>query len=221
MTLRDGVADYVFGVDGTADFAWTADELSRLPSAGIVHFGSLTSWMRASEDSVAERVRAYRAAGALISYDPNVRPDLQPDPTHAREQVERAVALADVVKASSDDLAYVYPGTASDEIARAWLALGPRLVVVTNGADGAVAHTATQRVHRPTRPRRDGRHRRRRRRVHERPARRPRGARVGSHSAAIGPRLAGILDHAALVAALTCAKAGADPPRRAELLLPH
>jgi fructokinase len=239
--LLDGVAEYEFTVDATADFAWTDAELARLPAASAVHFGSLASWLPGSDALIAERVRAYRGAGAFVSYDPNVRPGLQPDARRARDQVEDAIRLAHLVKASSDDLAYLYPDVAADEVARRWLALGPDLVVVTNGADGADAFTRHSRVHRP---------------AHRVGMVDTVGAGdaftsglldalVGPESITFSPPVAGsvaetghqrgkpdpqaalsadalaaALDHAGLVAALTCARVGADPPRRAELTCP-
>jgi fructokinase len=107
VRLRNGVAEYEFRTDGTADFAWTAAELARLPAAEWVHFGSLASWLEPSGSLIADRMRAYRAAGTAVSYDPNVRPGLQPDVARARAQVEQAVGLAHLVKASADDVAYV------------------------------------------------------------------------------------------------------------------
>jgi fructokinase len=218
--LSDGIAEYEFDIDGTADFAWTAAELARLPPAAAVHFGSLVSWVPRSEALVADRVRAYRAAGALINYDPNVRPHLQPDPAHARRQVEAAAGLAHLVKVSADDLAYLYPDQPAGEAAADWLALGPHLVVVTGGADGPTAYTPARQVHRPARPVRvvdtvgagdaftsgllD--------------ALAERDALTADAVAGLDPEaLAGVLDHAALIAGLTCARAGADPPRRSEL----
>jgi len=47
--------------------------------------------------------------------------------------------VADVVKASADDLAWLLPGTSPEQAAQEWLARGPAIVAVTLGADGAVA----------------------------------------------------------------------------------
>jgi fructokinase len=213
-----GGAQYRFGVDGTADFGWTAAELSRLPlDTPAFHFGSLTSWLPPGAAPVAARVAELRAAGAFVSYDPNVRPLLQPDPAAARAQVEDAVPLAHLVKTSAEDLAYLYPETNPGEIAGRWLQLGARLVVVTDGGAGATAFTADAAVSRPA-PHVD---------VVDT---------VGAGDAftsglldALGRRgllhpdglsaapLAEVLDEAALVAAVTCSRAGANPPRASEL----
>jgi fructokinase len=77
-----------------------------------------------------------RAAGCLISTDPNWRPHLWEDPPSARPILERLLSLADVVKVSDDEL---QPLTGSDDVeagARRIRAMGPSLVVVTLGARG-------------------------------------------------------------------------------------
>ena len=92
-------------------------------------------------------------------------------PEEARPRVERLVALADVVKASDEDVAWLYPDAALAEVQARWLALGPALVVVTRGADGADALVARGPVHVRRPADRGGRHDRRGRLVHGRPAR--------------------------------------------------
>ncbi len=68
-------------------------------------------------------------------------------PEEARPRVERLVALADVVKASDEDIAWLYPDAAVADVQARWLALGPALVVVTRGAEGADALVARGSVH--------------------------------------------------------------------------
>src|SRR5579859_161437 len=81
----EGVARYEFSVDGTADFGWADPELIELPtSAAVLHFGSLASWLPPGDEAIARAVsRAYHDLAALISYDPNVRPQLQPSAAQA------------------------------------------------------------------------------------------------------------------------------------------
>jgi fructokinase len=213
-----GAARYRFGIAGTADFRWTDAELSRVPAdLAAVHFGSLASWLPPGDAAIARRVAALRAAGVAVSYDPNVRPHLQPDAATARAQVERAVALAHLVKTSEEDLAWLYPAEPVEEVVAGWLALGPSAVVVTRGAAGATAHTRRGSVSRAPVP------------VEIVDT-------VGAGDAFMSGLLAALagrellspdgiavadfgelLDDAGLVAALTCARAGANPPHRADL----
>lgn len=219
----DGVATYAFYIEGTADWQWTPDELRRVPTdSTLVHTGSLASWIAPGATLIAEALRLRRAGGqSLLSYDPNVRPGLLPGPDAARELVEPYLRIAHLVKASDADLAWLYPGRDPLESLRAWSAVGPDLVVLTRGGDGAVAMTA------------DGA-------VVERPARPTAvvdtvGAgdafmagllcaltaralnRADGLSAIAGDTAAVLLDEAGTVASLTCARPGADPPTAAEL----
>lgn len=84
---------------------------------------------------------ALAAATGLVSFDPNIRPALMPERPAARGRVERLVALADVVKASDEDVAWIFPDEPAETVLARWAALGPRLVVVTRGGGGAMART--------------------------------------------------------------------------------
>ncbi|MFN2518606.1 MAG: carbohydrate kinase [Jatrophihabitantaceae bacterium] len=224
VRLEDGVARYEFSIDATVDFQWADSELAALPpTVRWVHFGSLASWMAPGDAAIARRVAALHAAGSVIlSYDPNVRPPLQPEAASARDQVERALRYAHLVKASAEDVAWLYGAQSPESVAQRWLAAGPGLVVITHGGEGATAFVPDAApLDRPVYP----------------------AAVVDTVGAgdaftaglldALGRRnisaphllaglrnpamLAAVLDEAALVAALTCTRAGANPPWRSEV----
>jgi fructokinase len=222
VELAGDQARYQFSLG--ADFQWLAAELAFLPGgAQVVHFGSLASWLPPGDAAVAVEVgRLRRADSVLISYDPNVRPALQPDTAVARRQVEQSVSLAHVVKASSDDLAWLYGPDTVDAVARRWLDLGAGLVVITKGTDGATGWTSNRLpVSRPAFPVQvvdtvgagdaftSG--------LLDALARRDllTPARLAALDDA--STLAGVLDHASQIAGITCSRAGANPPSRAEL----
>ena len=210
-----GSAGYDFTVDGTADFAWTGAELARMPAIDVLHVGSLASWLPPGADVIDHWLSGRPAA--FVSYDPNVRPALQRDRTRARQVVERSVGRANLVKASAEDLAYLYGTEAVEPVARRWLALGPSLVVITRGGEGPIACTAAGTLARPS-PRVEV--------VDTVGAgdaftaglldallrRELTGERIGQDDVAT------ILDEAALVAAITCTRAGANPPTREQVL---
>jgi fructokinase len=79
-----------------------------------------------------------------------VRPALQRYPERAREEVERSVRRADLVKASEEDVRYLYPDSKLEFAVACWLALGPELVVITRGERGPVAYTMTGSIERPS-----------------------------------------------------------------------
>ncbi|WP_375501360.1 carbohydrate kinase [uncultured Jatrophihabitans sp.] len=220
VDLSAGIAEYTFGIDGTADFVFTDAELAGVADrVDALHFGSLTSWTPPGDAAVDRLVTALHGR-VPITYDPNVRPRLQTDCDDARARIERSLALTDLVKTSEEDVAYLYPGTPVDDVARDWLGRGPTVVVVTRGGDGASAHCAAGDVARAVRAVEmvdtvgagdafmtgllDGLV--------------ARGRLSVDGVAALGlDELGDLLDDAGWVAALTCARAGANPPRRAEL----
>ena len=122
-----GAATYAF------DLRWSLDGLA-LPEDDWLHVGSLGATLEPGASVVRAWVEAFPG---VVSYDPNCRPQLMGD--EAVGQVEALVAHADVVKCSDEDAAFLHPGLPLADLAHRWLGLGPSLVVVTRGADGADA----------------------------------------------------------------------------------
>lgn len=135
---QDGQASYTF------DIAWRhfrAPAAALLgPTPDCVHTGSLASMLLPGAEDVAAVVRAARQT-STVSFDPNCRPSLIDDPSSARDRVAALVAHSDIVKASVDDLAWLYPHRAFQDVGRGWLDQGCGLVVVTMGGAGAWACT--------------------------------------------------------------------------------
>ena len=137
----DGAASYEFAI------AWDPAPLE--VAAGefdAVHTGSIGAALEPGATAI-EGLLARMRPDTIVSFDPNVRPALQGEHAAAVERVERFVALADIVKASDEDIAWLYPDATPARILVRWLALGPALVVVTRGADGADALAASGTVH--------------------------------------------------------------------------
>lgn len=134
------VAASRLGPDGAAayEFALTwAPDLPRAGTACLVHVGSIGTLLEPGAGDVVRLVEEARAT-ATVTYDPNLRPSICPDRAAVRRRVERLVQLADVVKASDEDLAWLYPGEAFEDVLRSWAHGGPAVVVGTRGADGAL-----------------------------------------------------------------------------------
>jgi fructokinase len=113
--------------------------------ADLVHVGSIGAIVQPGADTVFRFVETMRD-NSTITYDPNVRPTLVADRSSAIERIESLVALADVVKASEDDLVWLYPHRSLEETSTEWLALGPAIVAVTLGSNGAFAVSASGRA---------------------------------------------------------------------------
>lgn len=211
-----GSASYRFDVDW--QLAGTPAVLPPL----VAHTGSIAAVADPGCRATAALLETYRPS-ATITFDPNVRPALLTDADSARSRIERLVERCDVVKASEEDLRWVDPTRDPHQLARTWLAAGPSIVVVTVGERGATAVCAAGTVAVPAVPvpvvdtigagdafmaglidalwSRD-----------------LLGAGRRASLAAVDPDTLGdVLRAAALCAALTVAKAGADLPDRAAL----
>jgi fructokinase len=138
-----GKANYSFYLNGTADWGWAPDAFSALtdqPPAALV-IGSVAIAM-APGASVIEGLaqKLYANESSTIAIDLNIRPGLGFDRTSERTRVERQIHAAHMVKASDDDLLWLYPERKPDESAQAWATAG-HFVIVTRGADGATLFT--------------------------------------------------------------------------------
>jgi fructokinase len=218
-SLAAGIASYDFRID------WDVGRLDALPvETRCVHTGSLATALEPGKTSVIDLLEREHARGRVtVSYDPNVRPALLGDAARARPDIERVVAIADVVKVSDEDLRWLYPDQADEDVAQAWLASGPALVVVTRGGAGVYAVSASCELHRPavlidlvdtvgagdsfTSGLLDGLHR----------ADLVGGSRREALASVDEATLDSIVDTAARIAAITCSRPGANPPTRAEL----
>lgn len=130
----EGTATYDFQLDWSLDVSEEhIDEL--LANTGLLHVGSIGAMLEPGATVVRRAVERAREH-ALVSYDPNCRPSIIPDSSEARRRAEHIVAGADVVKASDEDLLWLYPNRSVENTARAWLQAGARLVVVTRGPLG-------------------------------------------------------------------------------------
>jgi fructokinase len=218
-SLAAGIASYDFRID------WDLTNLAPLPvEARCLHTGSLATVLPPGSHRVADLMeREHERGRVTVSYDPNVRPALLGDAARARPGIERLVALCDVVKVSNEDLRWLYPDRTDEDVARGWLAAGPALVVVTRGDAEVYAVCAGLELRRPaaaidlvdtvgagdsfTSGLLDGLHR----------ADLIGGARRVALAAIDESTLASVVDSAALVAAITCSRPGADPPTRGEV----
>lgn len=211
-----GAASYDFDLD------WRLPTGRPPGTVSCVHTGSIATLLPPGGEAVLALVER-AAERSTVSYDPNIRP--LGDPEATRQRVEAFVGYADVVKASDEDLAWLAPGQAPEEIAERWLGYGPAVVVVTRGRDGAFGLCRAGRVDLPA----------------------PEIQVVDTVGAGdaftaglldqlaaldlLGPNrlaqlrsigtsdLTEMIQHATRIAAITCTRSGANPPTLAELAL--
>ncbi len=123
----------------------------RGPFAGL-HVGSLACVVEPGRHAVLAAATEAHGLGMAVSYDPNIRPALAPERSVARGIVEQFVAVATVVKASVEDVEWLYPGENPVHRLHQWAAEGDRLVVLTDGPRGCTAVTSSGEVWVPASP---------------------------------------------------------------------
>lgn len=153
-SARTSTATATLGTDGAAtydfDISWDLNgaSLPALAAAQVsehVHTGSIAAVLPPGGQATLVLLEAAKD-NATVSYDPNCRPAISPDVAETRQKVELFVTVSDVVKASDEDLAWLYPHRTPEESLAAWLELGPSLVALTRGAAGPVLLTRQGRV---------------------------------------------------------------------------
>ncbi|MDN3241548.1 carbohydrate kinase family protein [Glycomyces tritici] len=214
-----GSASYAFHVEGTADWQWAPTELPPNPGLDAVHAGSLALAVDPGGPVIARWLEEL-SARTTISLDPNVRPALLGDREAYRARLERWLGFAAIVKVSDEDLAWIWPGTDPADHADAWIAEGRKLVVITRGGEGSLVRTGGASFAVPAAPvdmvdtvgagdsfsgalldwlGRNGR------------------LRPDDLARLTASEAREAVEFAAKVAAITCSRAGANPPYRSEM----
>jgi len=149
--MPDGSRDFLFYFDPARDFALRPDELDLgwLASTRIFHYGSISLIAEPGRSATREAARLARVGGAICSYDPNLRPWLWPSEDAMRGGVMVGFTVADMVKISFEELAFLAPDIApdaSDEGAAVGEIMDRfpniRLITVTEGASGSRGYTS-------------------------------------------------------------------------------
>jgi fructokinase len=214
----EGYAEYQFVVQGTSAANLTPEMVPDQfgPQVNGVHVGTLGLVLEPMASTLVGLIRRERGR-RLVMLDPNIRLGLVADSEY-RDRLRTAISRSTVVKASVADLEWLYPGLAYEEAAERILGDGASLVVVTIGAKGAFA------AHRNTR-------------IHVDAPKVVVVDTIGAGDAFGAGLLAWLHDHeairpdlslepdqlraavrfATLAGALTCTRAGAEPPWKAEM----
>eukprot|EP00252_Welwitschia_mirabilis_P012679 TRINITY_DN2800_c0_g1_i4.p1 TRINITY_DN2800_c0_g1~~TRINITY_DN2800_c0_g1_i4.p1 ORF type:complete len:346 (-),score=33.85 TRINITY_DN2800_c0_g1_i4:204-1241(-) len=146
VTLRaDGEREFMFYRNPSADMLLTASELDTdiLTSAKIFHYGSISLISDPSKSAHKEAIRIAREAGAILSYDPNLRLPLWPSAEAAREGILSIWKEADIIKVSEEEVGFITQGgdPYDDNVARNLFHGKLKLLLVTEGANGCRYYT--------------------------------------------------------------------------------
>jgi fructokinase len=213
---KAGVASYVFTIDGTATFDFTNDWLPDPAEIKpvVLQIGTLATIVQPAADVLLEWAKSV-AKVAPVVFDPNVRSSVQPDRPKYQEAIAKWAAISAVIKVSEDDLSWLYPEQDQIAIAEEWIKGGSTLVIITKGSYGIIGVTKDDVVSVP-------------------------GVKIevvdtvgaGDTVGAIvveaiverglevitGDVLREVLVRATKAAAITCSRAGANPPTRDEIV---
>ncbi|NRF30270.1 aminoimidazole riboside kinase [Vibrio coralliilyticus] len=133
-----GERSFTFMVKPSADQFLETSDLPTFTQGQWLHVCSIALANEPSRSSTLEAMRQIKAAGGYVSFDPNLREEVWANPAELKPVVREAIALADVVKFSDDELLFL---TGSDTLEQGVEALKPfknTLVLITQGAKGAL-----------------------------------------------------------------------------------
>lgn len=139
---RNGTASYDFYTDSTADRSLEISELpAQLPRAiRAIHIGSYTTVTEPTASSLAALVKR-ECHRCFISYDPNVRPSIEPDLDLWRMRFASLLGTAHLLKLSAEDVELLFPKQPLESLVQDWMRRGMPLIIVTKGSDGAIGFT--------------------------------------------------------------------------------
>lgn len=146
---RTSSAVATIGPDGgaTYDFDVVWDPAPAPPrGCAVFHTGSIAAALEPGAALTYAAAEDAKATGAVITFDPNIRPTLLTEPQAARKRILEFVAISDVVKLSDEDAAWLFPHADVDAVIDRLLELGPAVVAVTRGENGSVLSSGSSRV---------------------------------------------------------------------------
>ena len=150
LIQNDGSAKYEANLNGAADYGWTFAELNQEldQDIQIVQLGSLTSYIEPGATHVEKWFAKLRQKNKyLLTFDPNIRHPLDgQDQENVRNRAKKLASLSHVVKASDEDLNWIFSNNNPKESAIKIIESGASLVVVTLGKKGAFAVNRKQEV---------------------------------------------------------------------------
>lgn len=140
-----GIPQYSFPLNPTADWQWTEQEISKplAPETRAVIFGSLAAVLDPGALPQMKWAHSLKAQGVAVFFDPNARPvalNALQVADQARNRISNWIRIADVVKVSQEDVEWLDNSREPSDVAKAWSRQGPKLIVMTRGADGATAY---------------------------------------------------------------------------------
>ena len=150
QTFENGDRDFSFYRNPGADMMLTADDIPEdtLVNARIFHFGTLSMTHDEVREATKKAVRIAKENGAMISFDPNLRPPLWSSLEAAREQIEWGLSQCDILKIADNEIEFISGSSDFDEGAAYLKKNFPniRLLNVTAGPDGSYSYYGDKKI---------------------------------------------------------------------------
>ena len=153
-TLPGGDRDFSFYRNPGADMMLTEEELplDMIENCRIFHFGTLSMTQEGVRKATLKAIDAAKKSGALISFDPNLRPPLWDSMDDAAEQIHVGLGLCDILKIADNEIEFMTGETDFDKGAAVLQERYPNIKIlnVTAGADGSYSYSCGHRVFVPS-----------------------------------------------------------------------
>lgn len=142
-TAKDGDRSFSFYRNPGADMMlrWNEVEQSKLSDTEIFHFGTLSMTDEYIADVTMNAVKKAKESGAVISFDPNLRPPLWKDMEDARQRMWYGISQCDILKISDDEIAFLSGTEDIDSGIECIMQKSqPKLICATMGKNGSKAY---------------------------------------------------------------------------------
>lgn len=144
---KDGSRSFIFNIAHSAAACVSVDQLDPALFAGCRCFHIMGSSLISNQmtETIRHGIHLAKAAGAEISFDPNVRRELLSNPAMA-ETIREILSQADILLPSEDDLKYLFAGATEPDAMHQLLAGNARLILLKRGKNGCTYFDSEQRV---------------------------------------------------------------------------
>ncbi len=148
-TFPNGDRDFSFYRNPGADMMLKKEEIDvdLISDSKIFHFGTLSSTHEGVREATRYAIDVAKEAGAIITFDPNLRPPLWADLADAKREIEYGLGKCDVLKISDNEVEFLF-GTTDYDLGAKMLQekYNIPLILITMGPDGSRAYYKDIRV---------------------------------------------------------------------------